>query len=216
MRIITVSYKWFIQTDRIFFTRFLRLSANGSLYRAFTGVFVTFRTHDAALSFDTSTVTECSREFSLVLRRCPEVSQSVRLIFCHFAASRSLDVELGSKARDESGSTARHWIGLNYGPTAVSFISESIIPLEQRGNFQTQFVTLPCPYSYFSFARFVIERESRPAVRARRRRFQHRPTLAINNFPFRRISWSLNWHIRSAASSIIVTGRAVLEEVTCL
>lgn len=32
---------------------------------------------------------------------CPEVSRGVRLIFCHFAASRSLDVEPGSKARDE-------------------------------------------------------------------------------------------------------------------
>ena len=123
-----------VHTDWSYFlSDFCGCPRNGSLYRAFTGVFVTFRTHDVALSFDTSTVTRCSREFSLVLQRYPKVSQGVRLIFCHFAVSRSLDVEPDSKARDESGSTARHCIRLNYGPAAVSFIPESIIPLKQRG-----------------------------------------------------------------------------------
>lgn len=53
-------------------------------------------------------------------------------------------------------------------------------------------------------ASFVIERV--PTRRARSPAVPDvRPTLVINNFPFRRISRSLNRDIRSGASSIIMT-----------
>ena len=155
-----------------------------------------------------------------ILSRFAEVPQSVPGCPIDFLPLRSLSLAR-CRARLESAWRKRiHRAALHpfkLWPSGSFVYSRIHYPAKATGsNFQTQFVTLLCPYSYFSFARFVIERVSRPAVRARRRRFQHRPTLAINNFPFRRISWSLNWHIRSTASSIIVTGRVVLEEVAYL
>lgn len=123
------------RTDRSYFLPdFCGHPRNGSLYRRLQAYSLPSPTHDAALSFDTNTVTAgCGREFPLVLRGegrggdrgCPEVSRGVRLIFCHFAASRSPDA--GSKTRDESGSAGarRGRIRLNYGPGG-SFVYSGI------------------------------------------------------------------------------------------
>jgi len=103
----------------------------------------------------------------------------------------SLDVGLGLQARDESGSAALRGVRLNYSPGPRQFRlfrnplsrSNSGSSSSSSSNFQVQFVTVPpvCARSYISLA--LCNREASERGVSRRR-----PTLAINNFPFRRIS----------------------------
>lgn len=111
MRTVGVSRKRLVQADRIFLLDFCGHPRNGSLYRRLQAYSLPslntrcrplFRHehcyHRVRPRIPSRFAGERGREDA------PEVSRGVRLIFCHFAASRSLVA--GSKTRDESGSAA--------------------------------------------------------------------------------------------------------------
>jgi len=147
-----------------------------------------------SLSFDAREDTN-----PLVLRgasRCPGVSDW----FPATSQPRLLDSTSNSARNRVTKPWATAWRGirLNYCP-AGSFVYSGIHypAIEQRGNFRAQFVSP-------ALAHALCNRESSTPSRSRPPIPDARPTLVINNFPFRRISRSLNRDIRSGASSIIV------------
>lgn len=203
MRIAAVSQKpCFIRTNRTFYSIFAAIRETESRFTGATTVFVAFQIHNSVFSLSPSLSTQ-ERIRVLSFYGGLEVSDW----FPATSQPRLLDSTSNSARNRVTKPWATAWRGirLNYCP-AGSFVYSGIHypAIEHRRNFRAQFVSP-------ALARALCNRESSTPSRSRPPVPDARPTLVINNFPFRRISRSLNRDIRSALRSS--WRRAILEKL---